>query len=65
MPESAYRKCEGNVLEMSCVLDTGNVPETSCVLVQEMHAFEVLPYTAPGNVNEMSKFPDVRNVHAM
>ena len=38
MPESAYRKCEGNVhvLEMSCVLATGNVPEISCVLVQEM-----------------------------
>ena len=36
MPESAYRKCEGNVLEMSCVLPTGNVPEISCVLVQEM-----------------------------
>ena len=36
MPESAYRKCEGNMLEMSCVLTTGNVPEISCVLVQEI-----------------------------
>ena len=32
MPENAYRKWEGNVLEMSCVLATGNVPEISCVL---------------------------------
>ena len=36
MPESAYRKCKGNVLEMSYVLATGNVPKISCVLVQEM-----------------------------
>ena len=36
MLESAYSKCEGNVLEMSCVLATGNVPEISCILVQEM-----------------------------
>ena len=36
MPESAYMKCKGYVLEMSCVLTTGNVPEISCVLVQEM-----------------------------
>ena len=51
MPESTYRKCDGNVLEMSCVLATGNVPE-------------ILPYTAPGKVKEMSKFPGVANVHA-
>ena len=25
---------------------------------------EILPYTAPGKVKEMSKYPDVRNVHA-
>ena len=36
MPENTYRKCEGNMLEMSCVLTTGNMPEISCVLVQEM-----------------------------
>ena len=52
MPESAYRKCEGNVLEMSCVLAKGNVPE-------------ILPHAAPGKVKEMSKFPVVGNVHAM
>ena len=37
IPESAYRKCKGNVLEMSCVLTTRNVPKTLCVLVQEVH----------------------------
>ena len=52
MLESAYRKCEGNVLEMSCVLATGNVPE-------------ILPYTAPGKVKEMSKFPGIGNVQEM
>ena len=53
MPENAYRKCEGNVFEMSCVLTTGNVPE-------------ILPYTAaPGKVKEMSKFPGVGNVQEM
>ena len=31
---------------------SGNVPE-------------ILPYTAPGKVKEMSKFPGVGNVHAM
>ena len=36
MRESTYRKCEGNVLEMSCILATGNAPEISCILVQEM-----------------------------
>ena len=61
MPESSYRKCEGNVLEMLCVLAKGNVPEISCVLVQEM----CLPYTAPGKVKEMSKFPGVGNVQEM
>ena len=49
MPESAYRKCEGNVLEISCVLALGNVPE-------------ILSYAAPEKV-KMSKFPDVGNVH--
>ena len=29
------------------------------------NALEILPYTAPGKVKEMSKFPDVGNVHAM
>ena len=63
MPESVYRKCKGNVLEMSCVLAIGNVPEISCVLVQEM--FLKCPIcTAPGKVKEMSKFPGVGNVHA-
>ena len=52
MPENAYRKCEGNVLEMSCVLTTGNVPE-------------ILSYTPPENVKEMSKFPSVGNVYAI
>ena len=31
---------------------SGNVPE-------------ILPYTVPGNVKEMSKFPGVGNVHTM
>ena len=44
----------GNVLEMSCVLTTGNVPEILD-----------LPYTASGKVKEMSKFPGAGNVHAM
>ena len=52
MPESAYRKCEGNVLEMSCVLATGNVPEILCVLVQEMYLkfCPILPRKSQGNV---------------
>ena len=50
MPESAYRKCKQNVLEMSCVLTTGNVPEISCVLVQEM-CLKFCPTTkSQGNV---------------
>ena len=44
----------GNVPEMSCVLATGNVPEILD-----------LPYTVPGNVKEISKFPRVGNVHTM
>ena len=36
MSESAYRKCEGSVLEMLCILATGNVPEMSCVLSQKI-----------------------------
>ena len=70
MLKSTYRKCEGNELEMSCVLaqemclkfdpiatvpgnvNSGNVPE-------------IRPYTVPGNVKEMSKFPGVENVHTM
>ena len=44
----------GNVLEMSCVLATGNVPEILD-----------LPYTASGKVKEMSKFPGAGNVHAI
>ena len=43
---------KGNVLEKSCVLATGNLPE-------------ILPYTVPGNVKKMSKFPGVGNVHTM
>ena len=37
---------------MSSVLATGNLPE-------------ILPYTVPRNVKEMSKFPGVGNVHTM
>ena len=43
---------KGNVPEMSCVLATGKLPE-------------ILPYTVPGNVKKMSKFPGVGNVHTM
>ena len=65
MPESAYRKCEGNVFEMSCVLTTGNVLEMSCVLTTG-NVPEILPYTAaPGKAKEMSKFPGVGNVQEM
>ena len=42
----------GNVPEMSCVLATGNLPE-------------ILPYTVPENVKEISKFPGVGNLHTM
>ena len=36
IPERSYWKCEGNVLEMSCVLATGHVPDMLCVLAQKM-----------------------------
>ena len=56
MLESAYRKCEGNMLEMSCALTMGNVSEISCVLVQEMFLKFCPICIAPGKVKEMSNF---------
>ena len=55
---------KGNVPEMSCVLARGNVPEMSCVLATG-NLPEILPYTVPGKVKKMSKFPGVENVHTM
>ena len=58
--------CTGNVPEMSCVLAIGNVPEMSCVLQLAIgNDPEILPYTVPENVKEMSKFPGLGNVHIM
>ena len=49
MPENSYSKCERNVLEMSCVLVTVNVPEISCILVQEM-CLKFCPILHYGNI---------------
>ena len=45
----------------------GNVPEMSCVMaiVAIGNLPEILPYTVPENVMEISKFPEVGNVHTM
>ena len=54
----------GNVPEMSCVLATRNIPEMSCVLATR-NLSQILPYTVPGHVKEMSKFPGVGKVHTI
>ena len=64
MLTSAYRKCKGNVLEMSCILHGYRKCAQNFMCPGSGNVPEILPYTAPGIVNEMSKFPGVGNVHA-
>lgn len=45
-----------------------NVPEMSCTLAYVLatrNVSQILPYTVPGNVNEMSKVSVVENIHTM
>ena len=65
MPESAYRSCEGTVLEMSCDLHDYKKLAQNFMCPGPGNVPEILPYTAPGKVKEMLKFPGVGNVHAM
>ena len=63
-----HRKCVWNtlctVIEIPCVLGTGNVDEIPCIQATR-NVHEIVPYTVSGNVQEVSKYLVVRNVHSM